>query len=99
MLCDANKCINVAFDSGLQSGYLNCCLFNSFPPPKGQHSDLTFLYLDSLAEQYHPPPPKRATRLSGGVIAAIVLGLLAFIAVTGLFWRQAPKRNSKLKSG
>ena len=94
------ECITAIFDSGLQQGFLNCYLFDKFPPPQGRHSDFTFFYLQSLSKQYQSPPAKGVARLRGGPIAGVVVGSIAALAVIIWFlWRRKWPWKSKLKSG
>ena len=78
------KCTAIAFDVGLQSGYQNCYLFDSIPPWREQHSNYTFLYLESLSSRYQAPPPHASAPkpegwIVGGVLMmCVVSGLLAW---------------------
>lgn len=91
----SSTCVAIAFDRGLQSGYLNCYLFSSIPPPVERHSNYTFLYLESLSSHFIPPPSKPAPSSRRPWIAGPIAGLCVAIAISIWYWSWHRKRELK----
>ncbi|KAF2807126.1 uncharacterized protein BDZ99DRAFT_465057 [Mytilinidion resinicola] len=93
-----STCATVLFDAGLQSGYQNCYLFDSFPPPQHRNSDFTFMYLESLSSQFQPPPPpkpEKKGKIAGAVVGSLIgTALLIWLLVWWCRWRKN-KQNFK----
>lgn len=76
-----STCDAVVFHISLQSGYQNCYLFDSIPPPGEHQSNYTFVYRESLASQYKPPPPLLSTSTAVYRDAGAVVGVSIALAI------------------
>ena len=89
----------IVFDTTMASGYLNCHLFSTIPPPGSSNAGYTLLYSEQLAARYIAPLPVYGQRKiwTSGVISSLVFGMLGVSAVISLlvFWFRPWKAKKK----
>ena len=94
-----SPCSAIVFDATMASGYLNCHLFSTIPPPDSSNAGYTFLYSEQLAANYIAPLPVHGQHKSWTPVAVsiLVLGLLAVTAILMYWYWHKCIRSGKAK--